>query len=450
MSSAIRSRRLILLGSTGSIGVNTLAVVEHLAACGFVRFEIVGLAAGNRAETLLEQARRFDVKHVAIAAAEHAGSLSGIEHVYSGPDSALRLIEAVARPGDLVVGAMVGSAGVPPTIAAIQRGCDIALANKETLVAAGALVMPLVRKHGVNMIPVDSEHSAIFQCLEGAGIRDAPCAMRGGGADGELLNPPSLIPQGSCLNPSSLIPHPSSLSQVKRLVITASGGPFRTWSQQQIDEATVADALNHPTWNMGPKVTIDSASLMNKAAEVIEAHWLFDMPASKIDAIVHPQSLIHSFVEFVDGSVIAQLGPPDMKTPIQYALTWPDRADGCSATVDWASLSRMDFEPIDHERFGALRLAYRVIEAGGTSGAIFNAANEAAVAAFLDEKIGFTQISDLVRSALDAIEPMPVTSMDDVIRADAAAREFVVSRINAITSRDRKGAVEPPMRTSAS
>ena len=284
---------------------------------------------------------------------------------------------------------MVGSAGVPPTIAAIERGCDIALANKETLVAAGELVMPLVRKHGVNMLPVDSEHSAIFQCL---------LAGR-------------------------------SIDEVKRLVITASGGPFRTWTKQQIRDAGVADALNHPTWNMGPKVTIDSASLMNKAAEVIEAHWLFDMPASRIEAIVHPQSLIHSFVEFIDGSVIAQMGPPDMKTPIQYALTWPHRASGCSDVMDWASLSRMDFEPVDHDRFGALRLAYRVIETGGTSGAIFNAANEAAVAAFLDGRIGFGQITDLVRDALDAIQPMPAASMDDVMQADAAAREFVASGI---------------------
>ncbi len=389
MSSASSSRRLILLGSTGSIGVNTLAVVEHLAACGFAKFEVIGIAAGNNAESLREQARKFKVPHVAIAATEHAPVLDSIDHVYAGPDAALQLIEAIARPGDLVVGAMVGSAGVYPTIAAIEHGCDIALANKETLVAAGELVMPLVRKHDVNMLPIDSEHSAIFQCL-----------LSG-----------------------------RSLEEVKRLVITASGGPFRTWDKSRIENATVADALNHPTWDMGPKVTIDSASLMNKAAEVIEAHWLFDLPASKIDAIVHPQSLIHSFVEFVDGSVIAQLGPPDMKTPIQYALTWPHRAEGCSQTMDWASLRQMDFEPVDHDRFGALRLAYRVIESGGTSGAVFNAANEAAVAAFLDEKIGFSTITDLVRDALDAHKPMAVTSMDDVMHADCAAREFVNDRI---------------------
>lgn len=412
-------RRLILLGSTGSIGVNTLAVVEHLAACGFGRFQVAGLAAGNRAQILLQQAQQFGVQHVAIAATEHANVLREIPNVYTGPDAALQLIQAIARPGDLVVGAMVGSAGVPPTIAAIQHGCDIALANKETLVAAGELVMPLVRKHQVNMIPVDSEHSAIFQCLAEMGA--IPCTMRQScdGDDAKESGKPASMATDA---------H-STLARIKRLVITASGGPFRTWTQQQIQQASVADALNHPTWNMGPKVTIDSASLMNKAAEVIEAHWLFDMPASKIDAIVHPQSIIHSFVEFIDGSVIAQLGPPDMKTPIQYALTWPRRAEGCSNAMDWANLARMDFEPVDHERFGALKLAYRVIEAGGTSGAIFNAANEAAVAAFLDEKISFTHITQLVRSALDAIPHQPVTSMDDVMNADLAAREFVADRI---------------------
>lgn len=382
------ARRLILLGSTGSIGVNTLEVVENLARCGFARFEIVGLAAGNNVASLREQAQRFNVRHIAIASPKHVDTLSEIDNVYSGEDAAAQLIQAVAQPGDLVVGAMVGSAGVPPTMLAIERGCDIALANKETLVAAGELVMPLVRQRGIKLLPVDSEHNAIFQCLQSG----------------------------------------RSLQEVKRLVITASGGPFRTWTRQQIRNATVAEALNHPTWNMGPKVTIDSASLMNKAAEVIEAHWLFDMPAAKIDAIIHPQSLIHSFVEYVDGSVIAQMSPPDMKTPIQYALTWPYRAEGCSAVMDWPSLSRMDFEPVDHDRFGALRLAYRVIETGGTSGAVFNAANEAAVSLFLDGRIGFGQITELVQEALDAITPMPVTSMDDVLNADAAARDFVTGR----------------------
>jgi 1-deoxy-D-xylulose-5-phosphate reductoisomerase len=265
---------------------------------------------------------------------------------------------------------------------------------EETLVAAGEIVMPLVKKHGVNLLPVDSEHSAFFQCVENV-LRQSPGM---------------------------------AIPGLSRLVITASGGPFRTWSKEQIDNATVEEALNHPTWNMGPKITIDSASMMNKALEVIEAHWLFDLPAEKIETIAHPQSLIHSFVEYVDGSVIAQMSPPDMKTPIQYALTWPYRAQGCSKVMDWPSLCRMDFEPVDHDRFGALRLAYRVIETGGTSGAVFNAANEAAVSLFLDGRIGFGQITELVQEALDTIKPMPVTSMDDVLNADAAARDFVTGR----------------------
>jgi len=400
-------RRLIVLGSTGSIGVNTLTVVEHLAACGFARFDIVGLAAGRNGSLLRQQAQKFDVQHVALADEACAGDAGTNVQCFTGSDAALQLIDAVAQPGDLVVGAMVGAAGVLPTIAAIERGCDIALANKETLVAAGELVMPLVRKHHVNMIPVDSEHSAIFQCL--AEISDLPCTQRDRPLSHGVVG--------------------SSLREIKQLVITASGGPFRTWKQTDIEQASVDDALNHPTWNMGPKVTVDSASLMNKACEVIEAHWLFDLPASKIAAIVHPQSLIHSFVEFTDGSVLAQLGPPDMKTPIQYALTWPQRAVGCSQVMDWSALSQMDFEPVDHERFGALRLAYRVIESGGTSGAIFNAANEAAVGAFLDRRISFVQITQLVREAIQAIKPKPVRSMDDVLNADAAAREFVASHI---------------------
>ncbi|HRP62938.1 MAG TPA: 1-deoxy-D-xylulose-5-phosphate reductoisomerase, partial [Phycisphaerales bacterium] len=276
------------------------------------------------------------------------------------------------------------------TMAAIERGCDIALANKETLVAAGALVMPLVRKKGINLLPVDSEHSALFQCLE------------------------NVQTSGRCVQ-----------DEVARIIITASGGPFRTWERERIENATVEQALNHPTWTMGRKVTIDSASLMNKALEVIEAHWLFDMPASKIDAIVHPQSIIHSFVEFIDGSILSQLGAPDMRTPIQYALTWPRRAVGKGNFLDWAALSKMDFEPVDHDRFGALKLAYQVIETGGTAGAIFNAANEAAVEAFLAKQIPFGRITSLVGDALHRLDPTPVRTLEDVFEADQQARRLV-------------------------
>ncbi|MHC4446266.1 MAG: 1-deoxy-D-xylulose-5-phosphate reductoisomerase [Planctomycetota bacterium] len=385
-----KSRRLIVLGSTGSIGTNALTVVEHLRRGKLFEFDVVGLAAGSNIELLREQAVRFGVGHVAIADAAQADALKAVSNVHAGPEAARQLVEAAARPGDLVLGAMVGAAGIPATLAAIDRGCDIALANKETLVAAGALVMPRVRERGVNLLPIDSEHSAVFQCL---------LAGR-------------------------------SIDEVERLVITASGGPFRTWGKEKLFNATVEEALNHPTWNMGPKVTVDSAALVNKALEVIEAHWLFDLPASRIEVIVHPQSIVHSFVEFVDGSVIAQLGPPDMKTPIQYALTWPHRARGCSATMDWESLSRMDFERVDHDRFPALRLAYRVIEAGGSAGAIFNGANEAAVEAFFARRIPFGQISHLVQEALGAIEVTPLHTMQDVLAADRAAREFVDRRLS--------------------
>ena len=308
-----------------------------------------------------------------------------------GADVAKQLIEAdMHSRATWSSAAIVGSAGLAATFSqAIERGCDIALANKETLVAAGALVMPRVKAKGICLIPIDSEHSAIFQCL---------LAGR-------------------------------SLDEVRRLVITASGGPFRTWTREQIDAATVDEALNHPTWSMGPKVTIDSASLMNKALEVIEAHWLFGLGPDQIEAIIHPQSLIHSFVEFVDGSVISQLGPPDMKTPIQYALTWPHRAAACSRTMNWASLRKMDFEPVDHERFGALKLAERVIEAGGTAGAVFNAANEAAVEAFLERKIGFSRITELVGETLDAVAPKPVACLEDVLSADRNARAHVKEQI---------------------
>jgi len=382
-------RRLILLGSAGSIGVNTLRVVEHLRTEGAASFDVVGLATGTNVKTLAEQARQFDVQHVAIADGEQGDSLAEFPNVYTGPDAANELIDAVAQSGDLVVGAMVGAAGIPATLNAIERGCDIALANKETLVAAGELVLPKVREHGVTLLPIDSEHSAIFQCLQAG----------------------------------------RSIDQVQRLVVTCSGGPFRTWPKDRLYNATVEQTLDHPTWNMGPKITVDSASLMNKALEVIEAHWLFGLPGEKIEVVVHPQSIIHSFVEFIDGSVVAQLSPPDMRMPIQYALTWPQRTKGCSPRMDWSQLHRLDLEPVDHERFGALQLAYEVIAAGGTAGAIFNAANEAAVEAFLAGSIPFGMITEVVSEVLRSLRATPITSLSDVISADETARMEVQRRL---------------------
>ncbi|HWB18904.1 MAG TPA: 1-deoxy-D-xylulose-5-phosphate reductoisomerase [Phycisphaerales bacterium] len=382
-------RRLIVLGSAGSIGVNTLEVVEHLRRTGAAKFEIVGLATGSNAALLAEQARRFNVSAVAIASHDrNDGSLDGIPNLLCGPDAAMRLVQQVAQPGDMVVGAMVGSAGIPATLEAINRGCDIALANKETLVAAGEIVIPRVHETGVALLPIDSEHSAIFQCLLGG----------------------------------------RSMNEVRRLVITASGGPFRTWTESRIAEATVEQALNHPTWSMGAKITIDSASMMNKALEVIEAHWLFGLDESRIDVIIHPQSTVHSFVEFVDHSVLAQLGPPDMKTPIQYALTWPARAAGCSQSMDWTRLRSLEFEQVDARKFPAVSMAREVIRLGGTAGAIFNAANEAAVANFLARRIPFGMIYRLVRESLHELPVKPVTSIDDVFLADSEARRFVETR----------------------
>jgi 1-deoxy-D-xylulose-5-phosphate reductoisomerase len=389
------SRRVIVLGCTGSIGVNTLKVIEHLASLpegDRMDISVAGLAAGRNVDLLIEQARRFKPQAVAVADEASAGrlrrELPGVT-VHSGADAALRLVETT--PATDVVAAVVGSAGLPATLAAAGRGARIGLANKETLVAAGALVTPTVRRCGATLIPVDSEHSAIFQCLAGQ-------------------------PQGA----------------VKRIVLTASGGPFRTVDKQTMRDATVEQALKHPTWNMGPKITIDSATMMNKALEIIEAHWLFDLPADKIDVIIHPQSVAHSFVEFTDHSILAQLGTPDMRTPIQYALTYPDRPVGCSHALDWSKLSKLDFESPDFDKFGSLKLAYDVIEAGGTAGAVLNAANEAAVAAFLDRRIRFGQIVDLAAQALSAIEPRPVDSLDTVLEADRQARAFVESRLETV------------------
>lgn len=383
-------RRLLVLGSTGSIGVNTLDVVEHLQRDGGQRLRVVGLAAGSNSQCLVEQARRFKVSRVAIADPSQAAYVRDAlpdVHVTCG-DEATR--ELVSQSGATdVSAAIVGSAGLPATLEAARRGATIGLANKEALVAAGGLLSPLVHEHEARLIPVDSEHSAIFQCLNGQ----------------------------------------SSIG-VKRIVLTASGGPFRTVDKRDMEKATVEQALNHPTWKMGRKITIDSATMMNKALEIIEAHWLFGLPPDKIDVIIHPQSVVHSFVEFQDNSILAQLGPPDMRTPIQYALTYPQRPPGCSRALDWSTMKKLEFEEPDHGKFRSLRLAYDVIHAGGTAGALMNAANEAAVAAFLDGRIRFGRIVELVAQALHHIEVRPVESLEAVWEADGQARSFVERVVN--------------------
>ncbi len=375
-------RRIFLLGSTGSIGTSALDVVRDFARRGDARFEIVGLAAARNGASLSAQVREFGVGAVALADTELALDLPAGTRVFRGPDAACELLTALARRGDMVLAAMVGAAGIKPVLTAIELGCDIALANKEALVAAGAVVMPAAERTGVRVIPVDSEHNALFQCLKAS----------------------------------------TSMREVRRVVLTASGGPFRQKSRDEIARATVEDALAHPTWRMGPKVTIDSASLMNKALELVEAHWLFGLGADRIDAVIHPQSIVHGFVEYLDGSVLAQLSPPDMRTPIQQAICDPERFDGPSRKLDFAALRQLDFQPIDHARFPAIGLAHRVIAAGGTAGASLNAANEVAVQAFLDRRIGFLEIAEVVREALDAAKTRPVHSLDDVFEADREAR----------------------------
>jgi len=395
MSPSPPDQRLILLGATGSIGRSTLDVVRHLRSTGGPRYLVVGLAAARNAEALAGAAREFAEDRPVLALADESASAALPGETHRGAGAALRLIEQVARPGDLVMAAMVGFAGLAPTLAAIARGCRIGLANKETLVAAGSLVTEAARRSGVALLPVDSEHSAIVQCLHGGGSR-----------------------------------------AVRRIVLTASGGPFRTWSRERIEHAPIEQALRHPTWSMGSKITIDSATMMNKALEVIEAHWLFGLPSERIEVLVHPQSIVHGFVEFDDGSVLAQLSPPDMRLPIQCAMTWPERPEGSTKHLDFTAMRSLDFEPVDHDRFPSVALGARAIDAGGTAGAILNAANEEAVGAFLRGTIPFGRITALVADAMDAIPVEPIQSLADAERADGVARRFVRERTPASAPMD--------------
>lgn len=378
-----RMKRISILGATGSIGQSTIDLVRRDKGA----FDVVALTGGRNIARLAEDARALGA---ALAVTAHDDLLDDLRAALKGTGieaaaGSAALNEAAARPADWVMSAIVGAAGLAPGLAALGQGATLALANKETLVAAGEIVMPLVRAKGINLLPVDSEHSAIFQCLQAG----------------------------------------RSTDEVARVVLTASGGPFRTRGAEETYRATVEEALRHPTWNMGAKVTIDSATLMNKALEVIEAHHLFGLEPGRIEAIVHPQSIVHSFVEFRDGSVFAQLSPPDMKSPIQYALTWPHRAEGCSRRLDWGAFRSLAFEPVDHDRFPAIRMAWEVIRRGGAAGAVFNAANEAAVGAFLDRRIPFGRIFELVAMTLQALPAAPVCSLNDVMRADDLARRHV-------------------------
>jgi 1-deoxy-D-xylulose-5-phosphate reductoisomerase len=366
---------VVVLGSTGSIGTNTLDVLSRLPD----RFEIVGLAAGSNREALAEQARTYRPEWVALTESSEGEALAGCRCVDA--QEVLRRVQAADV--DVVVSAVVGAAGLDCTWAALEAGKTVALANKETLVVGGRLVTELAGRSGGRIIPVDSEHSAIFQVI------------------GE------------------------NSAGVERIVLTGSGGPFRGWDRERLRAATIEQALAHPTWRMGPKITVDSATLMNKALEVIEARWLFDLTPERIDVVIHPESMIHSFVEFVDGSVVAQISPPDMRLPIQYALTYPDRLPCPTRRLNWRELSSFHFEPPDRQTFPALDLGYEVARRGGTTGAVLNAANEVAVEGFLDRRLPFLDIARACRAILDAHTYDPNPTLDGLRAADRWARQEV-------------------------
>lgn len=372
-------KRISILGSTGSIGKQTLDVV----ALHPERFQIEALAAGRNIDLLIEQIRRYRPRLVSVASSEDA---SRIRDAFAGEVEVewgeRGLIAAAAESGaDVVVTALVGSAGLKPTIAAIQAGKTIALANKETLVAAGALVMKEAERRGVPIIPVDSEHSAIFQCLNG-----------------------------------------ERKERLEAIILTASGGSFRDRTRSELIGVTVEEALRHPNWSMGAKITIDSATMMNKGLEVIEAHWLFGMSYENIRVLLHPESIIHSMVEFVDRSVIAQLGMPDMRVPIQYALTYPDRLANASPPLRLEEIGKLHFRPLDFERYPCVRMAYECGKAGGTYPAVFNAANEVAVARFLNREIEFLRIESMIAETLEKHVSVADPDLEDILAADAWAR----------------------------
>ncbi len=372
-------KKIAIIGSTGSIGRQTLEVIDQFPE----KFIVTGLAGGKNIKLLAEQVHRYHPAIVGVKNETVAGELrtvlAGIKtEVIPGPAG---LVAAAAESGaELLVSALSGDIGLVPTLAAVRRGLDIALANKETLVAGGELVTAEARQRGVRLLPVDSEHSAIFQCLQNG-------------------------------------------SPVCRLILTASGGPFRKFTTTELRQVTPGQALNHPNWQMGPKITIDSATMMNKGLEVIEAHWLFGVNVDAIKVVIHPQSVIHSMVEYVDGAVLAQLGCPDMRVPIQYALTYPDRWPNDFPKLDFAKYSTLTFEEPDRQRFPCLPLAFDALNSGGTMPGVMNAANEVAVAAFLQEQIGFTAIAEVVARVMEDHRLEPANELEVILTAIGWARQ---------------------------
>ena len=378
-----KKRTIAILGSTGSIGTQTLQVVDEHPEC----FEVYALTANDRVDELIEQARKYQPEAVVIAnEAKYEYLKEALQDmpikVYGGYEAICQIVQS--GPIDVVVTALVGFSGLRPTIEAIKAGKAIALANKETMVVAGELINELAIKHEVPILPVDSEHSAIFQCLAGE-------------AD----------------------------NKVEKLILTASGGPFRTFSKEQLETVTKEQALKHPNWSMGAKITIDSASMMNKGFEVIEAKWLFGMDAKSIDVIVHPQSVIHSMVQFADGTVKAQLGTPDMRLPIMYALSYPVRLPSTFERLDFGKTTELTFEQPDMERFPNLQLAYQALTMGGNMPCVLNAANEVCVAAFLKEKIKFTEMSRLIERAMQSIDYQLKPTLDNLLETDRNTRRMV-------------------------
>ena len=386
----MRQRRVVILGATGSIGESARKVARDIPE----RMKVVGMSAHSSADKLREAAAEFPNAKLALS---------------SGPDGAERLVELATLPeADLVLIAIVGIGGLRPALAAIEAGKDIAVASKEILVMAGEAVMTAARRKGVAVLPVDSEHNAIFQCLEAA--RD-----EGGRMKDESSGP-------AAQSASSLIPHPSSFPSVRRLILTASGGPFRQMPAAQLASVTVEQALKHPTWAMGSKITIDSATLFNKGLEMIEARWLFDVEMARVEVVVHPQSIVHSMVEFIDSSVLAQLSTTDMCFPIQYAVTWPERVPKSLPPLDFAKLARLDFEAPRLADFPALTLAREAGETGGTLPAVLNAANEIAVAAFLARRCSFPAIWETVAHVMGEHRSVAGADLDAILSADSWAR----------------------------
>jgi 1-deoxy-D-xylulose-5-phosphate reductoisomerase len=384
-------KSLAVIGATGSVGKNTLRVVEHLKD----RFQIFALAAHSTVDLLAEQTAAFHPSVVAIGDPARVAQFRQrctelrvpMPEVVTG-QSGLRQI-ASAPQVDIVVSAAVGAAGLQPTYSAVAAGKTVALANKEAMVVGGELLRKTAERTGARLIPIDSEHSALDQCLRSG--------QRG---------------------------------EVRRLILTASGGPFRETPAEQFAKITPEEALKHPTWQMGKRITVDSATLMNKGLEVIEARWLFDIAPERIDIMVHPQSVVHSMVEFVDGSIVAQLGTADMRQPIQYALTYPERLPSAVASLDWTMVPRLDFNPPDRKRFPCINLAYRAIEMGGTAPAVVNAADEVVVQAFLDKKLPFSDIPKIVAATLEAHRVQPADRLESVMEADAWARSHALSQVS--------------------